>query len=113
MARDRIIPADPLDFIRGCVRRRSVLWTYHVNMRMKDRAISRETIFAAESAYEIIESYPADKYLPSYLVFLRNRSRHVPCLVRSGRCRRRVRVVTAYSPDPSQWSSDLKNRRRS
>ena len=64
MARDRIIPTDPLDFIRGCVRRRQVLWTYHVNMRMKDRAISRETILASESTYEIMEPYPDDKYLP-------------------------------------------------
>ena len=72
MERNRIIPADPLDFIRSGVRRRSVLWTYHVNMRMKGRSISREIILASESAYEIIESYPDDKYLPSDLVFVRN-----------------------------------------
>lgn len=86
---------------------------YHVNMRMKDRAISRETILAAESAYEIIESYPDDKYLPSYLVFARNQSSVFHALFAVDVADDNVRVVTAYSPDPGQWSNDLKTRRRS
>ncbi len=113
MARNRIIPADPLDFIRSSVRRRSVLWTYHVNMRMKDRSISREIILASESAYEIIESYPDDKYLPSYLVFARSQGSVFHVLFAVDVTDDNVRVVTAYAPDPGQWSSDLKTRRRS
>jgi len=64
---DRILPDDPVAFIRACVRRRRILWTYHVNLRLKDRFVSRQTLFDAVDSYEIVESYPDDKYLPSYL----------------------------------------------
>lgn len=84
-----------------------------MNMRMKDRAISREAILASESAYEIIESYPDDKYLPSYLVFVRTQDRVFHVLFAVGAADDNIRVVTAYSPDLGQWSSDLKTRRRS
>lgn len=65
---DRKLPADPLHFIRECVRNRRVLWTYHVNMRLKGRFIPREAVLNAVESYEVIEAYPGDKYLPSYLV---------------------------------------------
>lgn len=55
-----IISDDPLDFIRRCVREGRILWTYHVNMRMKDRFISRRMILESIDNYEIIESYPED-----------------------------------------------------
>ncbi|MEE8483957.1 MAG: hypothetical protein V3S46_05090, partial [Nitrospinota bacterium] len=38
------LPNEPLEFIRRCVAERKILWTYHVNMRMKDRFISREML---------------------------------------------------------------------
>lgn len=112
MTHDRIIPTDPLDFIRGCVHQRQILWTYHVNMRMKARAISREMILASESSYEIIESYPDDKYLPSYLVLARSQSSAFHVVFAVDVVGDNIRVVTAYAPDPSQWTSDLKSRRR-
>jgi hypothetical protein len=68
MSSDSLIPADPLGFIKRCVHDRKVLWIYHVNMRMRIRAITRKMILETTDAYEIIESYPDDKYLPSYLV---------------------------------------------
>jgi len=48
-------PSDPLDFIRDCVRNRRIYWTYHVNMRLKDRFLDREMILESADAYEIIE----------------------------------------------------------
>ena len=62
------IPDDPLKFIQKCMSQRKILWTYHVNMRLKHRFISRQTIVNSYDSYEIIEQYPKDKYLPSYLV---------------------------------------------
>jgi hypothetical protein len=38
-------------------------------MRMKGRFIPREIVLDSIQHYEIIEEYPGDKYLPSYLVF--------------------------------------------
>src|SRR5437016_1413080 len=41
------IPDDPLSFIQRCVRKRSVFWTYHVNMRLEGRSIPRQEILDA------------------------------------------------------------------
>lgn len=65
---ERKLPGYPIAFIEDCVRRRKILWTYHVNMRLAERFIPREFILAAAGTYELVEAYPDDKYLPSYLV---------------------------------------------
>ena len=59
---------DILNFIKSCIRRHRILWTYHVNMRLKERLIPRKAILSSLDSYEIIEVYPEDKYLPSHLV---------------------------------------------
>lgn len=68
MSRKHLIPGDPLQFIRRCVIQGKILWTYHVNMRLKGRSISRDAIIDSHDRYEIIERYSNDKYFPSYLV---------------------------------------------
>ena len=60
-----------LEFIQTCVRERKIVWTYHVNMRLKGRFIPREFILNSANSYEIIEGYSQDKYFPSYLVYAR------------------------------------------
>ena len=65
---DRMVPEDPLAFIVRCVRGQRIYWTYHVNMRLAGRHISRRDICEPTDTYELIEAYPDDKYLPSYLV---------------------------------------------
>ena len=75
----RRLPTDPLGFIRRCVRERRVYWTYHVNMRLAGRYISRDELLEATETYEIIESYPEDKYLPSYLVWATSGAAHSTC----------------------------------
>ena len=63
------VPVDPLAFIRKCVREKQVLWTYHVNMRLSQRAITRRMIVESSEVYEVLEIYPQDKYLPSVLAY--------------------------------------------
>ena len=65
---DRRIPDNPVGIIRDCVRAGRIYWTYHVNMRIQERSLPRQWILDAVDSYDIIESYPEDKYLPSYLV---------------------------------------------
>ena len=55
MTTGRRPPTDPLAFIQQCVRERKVYWTYHVNMRLAGRYISRDELFEAIETYEIIE----------------------------------------------------------
>ena len=76
---ERKLPDDPVAFVRECLRGGRILWTYHVNMRLGQRFITRETIIAAVESYEIVEAYPGDKYFPSYLLLgkLNNEAFHV------------------------------------
>ena len=91
---------DPLGFIQRCLRERKLFWTYHVNMRLERRHIRRDEILNAAGSYTIIESYPDDKYLPSYLVSTPSGFHVLFAIDVEGD---NVRVVTAYRPDPDEW----------
>ena len=112
MASGRIIPEDPLAFIQRCIRDRTILWTYHVQMRLKGRTISREVLLRAVDTYEILESYPDDKYLPSYLIFCRSREGVVHIQIAADVPGDNVRIVTVYRPSSHEWEADLKARRK-
>jgi len=104
--------SDSLDFIRRCLAEGQVYWTYHVNMRLQERHITRETIREATGEMEVVEAYPEDKYLPSYLVMCRGGDRVFHVLFALDVPGQNVRIVTAYVPDPAEWMPDLKTRRR-
>ncbi len=108
---DRILPEDPLGFIQRCVTQRKIRWTYHVNIRLRGRHVPREAILESADAYEIIESYPKDKYLPSYLVYSKHQATAFHALFATDVKEDNVRVVTAYEPDPQKWEEDLRTRR--
>ena len=82
-------------------------------MRLAGRFIPRETILAAVGSYELVEAYPDDKYLPSYLILARHDRDAFHVLFAADVQGDNVRVVAAYRPDPEEWQPDLKARRRS
>ena len=71
----------------------------------------REFILDAVDSYEIVESYPGDKYLPSYLVLARRPGDAIHVLFAADLEGNNVRVVTAYRPSPDEWDDDLRTRR--
>ncbi len=105
------IPGNPLEYIKECVVQRKIFWTYHVNMRMKDRFIPRDYILESVDNFEIIEEYPEDKYLPSYLIYSRFKRNAFHILFAVDLEGDNVRIVTAYFPSLEEWQSDLKKRR--
>jgi hypothetical protein len=111
VAREGRLPGDPVPFIQDCVRRRRLLWTYHVNMRLVGRFIPRESILAAVDTFELVAAYPDDKYLPSYLLLGRAGPDAFHVLFAADVEGDNVRVVTAYRPDVGEWQDDLKTRR--
>lgn len=111
MSDEREIPKDPLQFIRACVSAGRLYWTYHVNMRLAKRCISRQALLRSTPTYEIVESYPRDKYLPSYLVFFEHDDKPYHALFGVDVAGNNVRVVTVYSPALDKWSPDLKRRK--
>ena len=111
MTDGRRIPEVPVPFIQDCVRRARIWWTYHVNMRLVGRFIPRAAILAAVDSYELVESYPDDKYLPSYLLLAQHGRDVFHVLFAVDVEGDNVRVVTSYRPDAWEWESDLKTRR--
>jgi hypothetical protein len=105
MTVERVLPEDPLAFIQRCVQRRQLYWTYHINMRLQGRFISRQHILDAVDTYEIVESYPEDKYLPSYLVYATVRAEVFHVLFAVDVSAEHMRVITAYRPDPEAWEA--------
>jgi hypothetical protein len=105
------LPDDPVRFIQDCVRKRHVLWTYHVNMRLKGRFIPRDAILNAVESYELVEAYPTDKYLPSYLLLASSATETFHVLFAADLKAVNVRVVTAYRPTTTEWEDDCKTRR--
>jgi hypothetical protein len=59
----------------------------------------------------LVESYPQDKYLPSYLVLAHDGSETFHVLFAADVAEENVRVVTAYRPSTDEWESDGKTRR--
>jgi len=108
-----VVPDNPLAFIQQCVRERRTHWTFHVNMRLKGRFISRERILESVSTFEIIEEYPKDKYLPSYLIYAEHQGSIFHALFAVDVPGDNVRVITAYYPDTEEWEEGLKTRRKS
>lgn len=80
-------------------------------MRLAGRHIGRSDILGAVDGYEIIESYPDDKYLPSYLVLAQQAPDAFHVLFAADVEADHVRVVTAYRPDQDEWEGGLKTRR--
>jgi len=103
---------DVLNFIKSCIKRRRIRWTYHVNMRLKGRFIDRRTILSSVESYEIIEEYQKDKYLPSYLIYAKYKGDIIHIHIAADFDNDNVTIVTAYRPTPSKWEMGLKKRRK-
>jgi hypothetical protein len=81
-------------------------------MRLKGRFISREAILSSVDTYEIIEEYPKDKYLPSYLIFAEYKGQIFHIQIATDLDNERVIIVTTYKPTHDKWEKDFKTRRR-
>ncbi len=64
-------------------------------MRLAGRFIPRELILIAVASYELVEAYPDDKYLPSYLILARHDADAFHVLFAADVQGDNVRVVTA------------------
>lgn len=103
---------DILNFVKSCIKRRRILWTYHVNMRLKERSISRQAVLSSLDSYEIIEQYPKDKFLPSYLVYAEYENKIIHIHLAADLKNEYVTIITVYNPTPDKWLDDFKTRRK-
>lgn len=68
-----------------------------MNMRMAARAITRRIVMQA-FVFEVIEPFPEDKYMPSFLLFARYDDTVFHLLFATDIINNNVRLVTAYHP---------------
>jgi len=80
---------------------------------MPERHISREAILFSVDTYEIIEEYPEDKYLPSYLIYAEYEEQVIHILIAVDIQGDSVTIVTTYKPTLNKWEPDFKTRRGS
>jgi hypothetical protein len=60
----------------------------------------------------VIEEYPEDKYLPSYLIRGEYEELVFHVHIATDVIEDNVRMVTAYVPDPSKWDANFRRRRQ-
>ena len=80
-------------------------------MRLKQRSLGTEILLKQIDSLEIIESYPEDKYLPSFLLRGEFNGRVFHVHLATDVAARNVRVVTMYIPAMKEWDSEYRTRR--
>jgi hypothetical protein len=99
-----------IDKIRYLCAECSIVWTAHIALRLRQRNIKTEDVEFAVLTGEIIENYVNDYPYPSCLILgksVKGQWLHVVC----GIGKDELRMVTAYYPNPLEWSDDLKTRK--
>jgi hypothetical protein len=87
----------------------AVRWTQHMMQRLIQRNIRTDDIVEALVNGKIIEQYPTDYPFPSCLVLGTSKAGklHIVC----GSNGTELWLITAYFPNPDEWSDDLQHRK--
>ncbi|MDR1315458.1 MAG: DUF4258 domain-containing protein [Spirochaetales bacterium] len=96
------------DIARLC-EQRSLRWTNHILERLLLRSIRTDDVLTALTNGEIIEQYPIDYPFPSCLVLgltCTGNPLHIVC----GSDGTELWLITAYFPNPAEWSEDFRVR---
>lgn len=81
-------------------------------MRLEGRSIPREAVLTSVDTYVIIEEYPEDKYLPSYLIYALYMEQVVHIHIAIDIENDNIRIITTYKPTLDKWEEDFKTRRK-
>jgi hypothetical protein len=81
-------------------------------MRLRQRNLRSDMLVAAVDSFEIIENYPDDKYLPSFLLRAEAAGFVFHVQVATDMQGNNVRIVTMYAPEPDEWDKDFRVRRK-
>ena len=82
-----------------------------MTIRLQQRALTAEMVRSAMATLEIIEAYPHDKYLPSFLVRGESAGFVFHAQVATDVEGENIRIVTMYTPDADEWDDELRHRR--
>ncbi len=80
-------------------------------MRLQQRGLDAQALCHAAATLEIIEAYPDDKYLPSFLLRGELNAAVFHAQIATDVEGENVRVVTMYTPDADEWDEMFRTRR--
>jgi hypothetical protein len=80
-------------------------------MRLQQRALPADILRNEMETLEIIEAYPQDKYLPSFLLRGESEGCVFHAQIATDVEGENIRIVTVYIPDPGEWDEGLRIRR--
>jgi hypothetical protein len=80
-------------------------------MRLQQRGLTAATLHETMETLEIIEAYPRDKYLPSFLLRGDSGGSVFHAQIATDVEGDNIRVVTIYIPDPDEWDEGFRSRR--
>ena len=99
-----------IEYIQKLCKNKALRWTNHIIIRMLKRKISIPDVENALVSGEIIEQYPNDYPYPSCLILgftTNNNYIHVVCGINETE----LHLITAYYPNPDEWSENFKIRK--
>ena len=98
------------EIVQLCTKQ-SLRWTRHILERIFQRGIYIDDVMNALVNGVIIEQYPTDYPFPSCLVLghtKAGKALHIVC----GSNGTELWLITAYIPNPTEWTEDFKQRRK-
>ena len=100
----------PTTEICNAIQSGRVLWKKHTLERMMERQISRTQVLHALTQGQIIENYPNDYPIPSFL-FLVREPEPLHVVVAYDAQTLQCHIITAYHPDLRHFETDFVTRR--
>ena len=89
-----------------------IVFSGHAIRRMFERKLTRNEVSQAIVSGKIIEEYPDDTPYPSRLVLGWTSGKPIHAVVAENIEKHECIVVTAYIPNPEQWSDNFGKRRK-
>jgi len=90
----------------------NIEWRKHVLIRLGQRNISQREVLDAVATGEIIESYPYDKFFPSFLIAGKVNKKALHVVVGLDEDNEKLYIITAYIPGNKKFEENFKKRRQ-
>ena len=91
---------------------RPIIYRIHAIQRMFERRISEENVRQVLQSGEMIEDYSDEMPFPSRLMLGRRGGRPLHVVMAENTRENELVVITVYEPDPAQWKSGSRNRKK-
>ena len=91
---------------------RPIIYRIHAMQRMFERRVPEENVRQVLQSGEMIEDYSEEMPFPSRLISGRRGDRPLHVVVAENTKEDETIVITVYEPDPSQWKSGSRDRKK-